>query len=170
MIAQDFLIDSLYHLHIDVNVNLNEQTVSAVGQKRSRDKINQKYLWHHRLDRIREDRINRLKKNVILGFLNSESYLACKSYLREKMVKLSFVRHGERATELLALVYTDVSRPFDVQFKGGYTYFITFTDDLSRYGYIYLIKHKSEAFERFKEFRHEVEKQTNKSIKILRYD
>ena len=32
------------------------------------------------------------------------------------------------------------------------------------------MKHKSEAFERFKEFRHEVEKQTSKCIKVLRSD
>ena len=35
--------------------------------------------------------------------------------------------------------------------------FLTFTDDLSRYGYIYLMKHKSETFEEFKEFQSEVE-------------
>ena len=36
--------------------------------------------------------------------------------------------------------------------------------------YVYLMKHKSEAFEKFKEFRHEVEKQTDKSVKVLRSD
>ena len=41
---------------------------------------------------------------------------------------------------------------------------------MSRYGYVFLMKHKSEAFEKFKKFRHEVEKQTGKSIKVLRSD
>ncbi|KAK8563377.1 hypothetical protein V6N12_035525 [Hibiscus sabdariffa] len=40
--------------------------------------------------------------------------------------------------------------------RGGYQYFITFTDDFSRYGYIYLMRHKSEALERFKEFKNEL--------------
>ena len=40
LIAYDLLIDSLYHLYIDAIVNINEQIVSAVGQKISRDKIN----------------------------------------------------------------------------------------------------------------------------------
>ncbi|KAL0290817.1 UNVERIFIED_CONTAM: hypothetical protein Sradi_7042000 [Sesamum radiatum] len=31
----------------------------------------------------------------------------------------------------------------------GFSYFITFTDDHSRYGYVYLMRYKSEAFERF---------------------
>jgi hypothetical protein len=41
----------------------------------------------------------------------------------------------------------------------GYHYIVTFTDDLSRYGYIYLMKHKSQNFEKFKEFQIEVENQ-----------
>ncbi|KAK8578849.1 hypothetical protein V6N13_142124 [Hibiscus sabdariffa] len=54
--------------------------------------------------------------------------------------------------------------------RGGYQYFITFTDDFSRYGYIYLMRHKSEALERFKEFKNEVQNQHGKSIKALRSD
>ena len=40
LIAHDLLIDSLYHWHVDVNVNLNEQIVSTIGQKRPKDEIN----------------------------------------------------------------------------------------------------------------------------------
>ena len=47
---------------------------------------------------------------------------------------------------------------FDVPARGNFVYFITFIDDLSWYGYVYLMRHKSEAFEKFKEFRHEVER------------
>ena len=86
------------------------------------------------------------------------------------MTKLPFVGYGKRATDLLALVHTDVCGPFDVPARGNFVYFITFTDDMSRYRYVFLMKHKSEAFERFKEFRHEVEKQTGKPIKVLRLD
>jgi transposase InsO family protein len=45
-----------------------------------------------------------------------------------------------------------------------------FTDDLSRYGYVYLMKHKSETFEKFEEFQSEVENQCGKKIKSLRSD
>ena len=44
-----------------------------------------------------------------------------------------------------------------VKARGVYHYFLTFTDDLSIYGYIYLMKHKSETFEKLKEFQSEVE-------------
>ena len=54
--------------------------------------------------------------------------------------------------------------------KDGYYYFIIFTDDLSRYGHVYLMTHKSKSFEIFKRFCNKVEKQTRKSIKTLRSD
>ena len=34
--------------------------------------------------------------------------------------------------------------------RGGNRYFITFIDDCPRYTYVYLLKHKDEAFHAFK--------------------
>lgn len=46
--------------------------------------------------------------------------------------------------------------------------YVTFIDDYSRYGYIYLMHRKNETFEKFKEYRAEVEKQLGKSIRVIR--
>ena len=75
----------------------------------------------------------------------------------EKMTKTPFSGSMERANDLLEIIHTDVCDPMSVDARGKYRYFLTFTDDLSRYGYVYLIKHKSETFEKFKEFHSEVE-------------
>ena len=72
-----------------------------------------------------------------------------------------------RATDLLEIIHTDVCSPMSIEVRGRYRYFLTFTHDLSRYGYIYLMKHKSETFEKFKEFQSEVENHRNKKIKFL---
>ena len=66
----------------------------------------------------------------------------------------------ERSNDLLEIIHNDVCGPTSVEARGEYRYFLTFTDDLSIYGYIYLMKHKSEIVERFKEFQSEVEKST----------
>ena len=55
-----------------------------------------------------------------------------------------------------------------LKLAAGIVIFLTFTDDLSRYEYIYLMKHKSETFEKFKEFQSEVKNHRNKKIKFLR--
>ncbi|KAL4291238.1 hypothetical protein GQ457_14G000800 [Hibiscus cannabinus] len=86
------------------------------------------------------------------------------------MTKTPFSGKGERASDLLGLIHSDVCGPMNTQARGGYQYFITFTDDFSRYGYIYLMRHKSEALEKFKEFKNEVQNQHGKSIKALRSD
>ncbi|GJR57022.1 zinc finger, CCHC-type containing protein [Tanacetum coccineum] len=64
---------------------------------------------------------------------------------------------------------TDIN-PFKLMSRQGAYYFVTFTDDFSRYGYVYLLKHKHEVFETFKVFQKEVENQLGKTIKSLRSD
>ena len=68
---------------------------------------------------------------------------------------------------MLEIIHTDVCGPMSVDARSGYHYFLTFTDDLSRYEYIYLMKHKSE---KFKVFQSEVENHRDKKIKFLRSD
>ena len=106
----------------------------------------------------------------LLGLSDLESFETCESCLLGKMTKSPFAKSCERASDLLGLVHSDVCGPMSATARGGYHYFITFTDDLSRYGYIYLMKHKSEALEKFKEFQNEVENQLGKKIKFLRSD
>ena len=98
------------------------------------------YLWHCRLGHINKNRINRLTQEGILEVSDCESLLTCESCLLGKMTKSSFTEKGERATELLGLIHTDVCGSMSTSARGGYFYFITFMDDLSRYGYVYLMK------------------------------
>jgi len=73
-----------------------------------------------------------------------------------KMTKTPFSGIMGRAIDLLEMIHVDVCSPVSIVVCGGYRYFPTFTDDLSRYGYIYLMKHKSEMFEKFKQNQSEV--------------
>jgi hypothetical protein len=70
----------------------------------------------------------------------------------------------------LELIHTDIYDPFPIEYVDGFDSFITFTDDYSRYGYIYLIKHRSESLNKFKIFKAEVENQHNLKIKVVRSD
>ena len=121
------------------------------------------YLWHCRLGHIGVKRMKKLHADGIL-----ESLDACEPCLMGKMTKTPFSGTKERATDLLEIIHTDVCDPMSVKARGKYRYFLIFIDDLSRYGYIYLMKHKSETFEKFKEFQSEVENHRNKKIKFLR--
>ena len=102
--------------------------------------------------------------------MNFDEFPVCESCLEGKMTKRPFNAKGRRAQDLLELVHFDVFGLMSTQAKGGYEYFITFTNDYLRYGYVYLMRWKSEAFEKFKEFRAEVENQLGKRIKVIRSD
>ena len=78
--------------------------------------------------------------------------------------------NSKQATELLALIHTDVCGPFPVQTICGNSYFVTFIDDFSRFCILYLISEKSQVLDVFKIFKTEVERQTEKLIKVVRSD
>ena len=157
------LSNGLYILNLE-----NNEPIYNVNTKRIKsNEINSTYFWHCRLGRANEKRISRLHKDGILGSFDLESFDTCESCLRGKMTKSSFSKQGERASDLLGLIHTDVCGPLSTSARDGYSYFITFTDDFSRYDYVYLMRHKSETFENFKEFKNEVQKQLGKSIKSI---
>ena len=52
----------------------------------------------------------------------------------------------------------------------GEKYFITFIDDFSRYGYVYLLHEKSQSVNVLETFVKEVERQLDKKVKIIRSD
>ena len=74
------------------------------------------------------------------------------------MTKTPFSRKGIRAEELLGLIHSDVCSPLSTYAISNYSYFVTFTDDFSIYGYVHLIRQKSEVLEKFIEYKNEVEK------------
>ena len=112
-----------------------------------------------RLVHIILERINRLVKDGPLRDLRVGTLPVCASYLEGKMTKRPFLTKRTRAKEPLQLVCSDVCGSLNVQARGGYKYFVSFIDDYSRYGYIYLVRQKSKIFENFKKFCAEAKKQ-----------
>ena len=114
---------------------------------------------HCRLGHINEKRVEQLHKDGLLS--------PFESCLLGKMTKTPFTGQSERASDLLGLVHTNVCEQMSSIARGVFMYFITFTDDFSRYGYIYLMRYKSESFQKFKEFQNKVQNQLGKTIKFL---
>ena len=57
-----------------------------------------------------------------------------------------------------------------VQARGGNKYFFNFVVDSTKYCYVYLLKSKDKAIEKFVLYKNEVENKLNKKIKVLRSD
>jgi len=68
-----------------------------------------------------------------------------------------------RKTELLELMYLDLTHFKNTMSKGGKKWYITFVDDYSKYTKVYLLKSEDEAEEMFLKYKAKVENQLDKS-------
>nr|GFB62877.1 retrotransposon protein, putative, Ty1-copia subclass [Tanacetum cinerariifolium] len=164
------LIDNgIYEINMhDLVPNVN--SIYNVSTKKPKHKLDSTYLWHRRLAHISKKHIKKLQHEGFLKSTDDESFDQCISCLSGKMTRKSFPHSPKRVTDLLERMHTNVCGPLRHVSRQGASYFITFTDDYSCYGYVYLLKHKHEIFETFKVFKNEVENQLEKTIKALQSD
>ncbi len=95
----------------------------------------------------------------------------CDACLQGKLHRCSFPSSGaKRASEPLGLVHSDVCGKINTKSCGGAEYFLTFTDDKTRYVWVYLLKQKSELFGRFLEWKAIAEKLSGHRLRTLRTD
>lgn len=101
-----------------------------------------------------------------LHFSDADNCVDC---IKGKYAKT--IRKGAvRAIGVLQLIHTNICGPLNVKSIEGFDSFITFTNDYSLYGYIYPIRDRLEALEKFKVFKAEFENQLNAKIKVVRSD
>jgi hypothetical protein len=127
-------------------------------------------LWHYCLGHISRGRIERLIKDDILHPLDFSDSNYCIDCIKGKYAKQ--VKKGEAKWNagILEIIHMDGCGPFPVKFMNGFDSFITFTNDFSRYSYIYPIKERSEALDKFKIFKTKIENQHDIKIKVVRSD
>jgi len=109
-----------------------------------------------------------VQKNTYLNLLIDSKH-KCETCVEAKLTRSSFKR-VERNTKVLDLIHSDIC---DLKFaptRGGNKYFITFIDDCTKYCYVYLLKSKDEAIDKFKIYKEEVETQQYEKIKMIRSD
>jgi hypothetical protein len=93
----------------------------------------------------------------------------CIDCIKGKYVK-KIKKNAKRSARVLQIIHMDICSPFPIASVDGYDSFITFTDDYSHYGYIYPIRERSEALDKFKIFKAEVKNQHDIKIKIIKSD
>ncbi|GKB41234.1 retrotransposon protein, putative, ty1-copia subclass [Tanacetum coccineum] len=119
---------------------------------------------------LKEEKTLHLELVAVHGLLEN-AFLVC---LKDGKKTLHTFK-SEKDKDLLWTYTHDVCGPFKFTSCKGASTSVTFTWGgrklfFSRYGYVYLLKHKHEVFETFKVFQKEVENQLGKTIKSLRSD
>ena len=131
-------------------------------------------VWHRRYGHLGAQGLRQLAvEGLVEGFDygGSKNVSFCESCTEGKHHRNPFPSaSGERAKELLELVYSDVCGKVNTKSLGGAEYFLTFIDDKSRYVWVYLLKKKNEVFKRFLEWKAMVENGCGRKLKVLRSD
>ncbi len=126
--------------------------------------------WHSRLDHPSYTVVEKVIKSHKLTCLDAsnKSYV-CDACQRAKSHQLTFPRSSSESKYPLELIYSDVwgDAPQSV---GGFKYYVSFIDDYSKFTWIYLLKYKSDVFQKFHDFQQLVERLFNRKIIAMQTD
>nr|AAT85031.1 putative polyprotein [Oryza sativa Japonica Group]ABF96679.1 retrotransposon protein, putative, Ty1-copia subclass [Oryza sativa Japonica Group] len=126
--------------------------------------------WHSRLGHPSYTVVEKVIKSQNLPCLDvSEQVSVCDACQKAKSHQLSFPKSTSESKYPLELVFSDVWGPAP-QSVGNNKYYVSFIDDYSKFTWIYLLKYKSEVFDKFHEFQSLVERLFNRKIVAMQTD
>jgi hypothetical protein len=100
---------------------------------------------------------------------DTTSMSVCDSCQKAKSHQLPYPISSSVSTVPLQLVFSDVWGPAPTS-VGRHNYYISFIDDYSKFTWIYLLKHKSDALAAFITFQKLVERKFNRKILTVQSD
>lgn len=130
------------------------------------------YVWHQRLGHLSLPSIKRLNQmhawNKIVPEDARENYMHI--LLRRQAYPFIVQGGGNRATQTLELIHSNLCGPMENKSLGNSRYFITFIGDFSRKVFVYFMEDKTDVLSKFKKFKALMENKLNKTIKAIRTD
>ncbi|KAG7196524.1 hypothetical protein KM043_018550 [Ampulex compressa] len=129
--------------------------------------------WHQRLGHLNwKDMLSMLQGRLVSGmnFHTSDALHTFDTCAAGKITRLPFSKRGKRTTAPFKIIHADVCGPMRNESQGHARYFLTFTNDFSRWTKVYFLKNKSEVSSKFSEYRHYAETQTGRKVKTLQSD
>lgn len=165
-IGKGYLHEGLFKLStecISAN-NGNDNSVDAFSYN-----VESCDVWHGRLGHVNFNTVKRMANLDMIPKHAIDTKKKCEICVQYKQPRKPF-KSVDRNSDILELVHTDCCEFNGVTTRDHKRYFISFIDDCSRYCYVYLLKTKDEALDKFIAFKSEAENQTNKTIKRLRSD
>ncbi|KAK3746619.1 hypothetical protein QZH41_003126 [Actinostola sp. cb2023] len=160
-------VGSLFHLKYRREVELSNAATAELS-------MSKEMLWHQRYGHLGTQNLKKLaNESLVTGFdFDPKKGLEfCEACVQGKLHRCSFPTSGaKRATEPLGLAHSDLCGKITPKSAGGAEYFMTLTDDKTRYVWVYALKKKDEAFKKFQDWKALVEKSSGYTLKILRSD
>ncbi|CAI7892519.1 unnamed protein product [Closterium sp. NIES-54] len=127
---------------------------------------------HARLAHVDMNTIRSSAKHEVATGLDLKSAigaeLLCVSCIGGKLARHTFPNQGSDADDVLAVVHVDLCGPFRVAAKVGSLYFLHMKDCKTRYVWVRPVAKKTDALQEFVQWVVVTERQTKKSVLMLR--
>ena len=150
--------DGLYLLHFLRNFS------SYLGEKASPE------TWHHRLGHPHFWVLQNILNKFGLPVTHKMKHYHCDACRSSKSHKLPFSISVHKSTKPVELIHSDVWGPTPTLSHFGFSYYVVFIDDFSKYTWPFPLRKKSDVLSTFIEFRTKVEKQLSAEILSFQSD
>ncbi|GJS42867.1 retrovirus-related pol polyprotein from transposon TNT 1-94 [Tanacetum coccineum] len=162
-VGKGYVVNGMFKLNVMVVKNdINKMNSSAYL-------IESSNVWHGHLGHVNSNSMRRLIKFNSIPNFHIDSKYKCETCVEAKLTRSSF-KLVKRKTKPLDMIHTDICNLKSLPTKGGNKYFITFIDDCTKYCYVYLLKSKDEAIDKFVLYKTKVENQLGQKIKVVQSD
>nr|GEU53839.1 zinc finger, CCHC-type [Tanacetum cinerariifolium] len=110
-------------------------------------------VWHKRLGHISEAGLQVLEKQGLFGKKSLGKLNFCENCVLKKSHRVSFGVGRHTTQGVIDYVHSDLWGLSQAESLGGKRYFLSIVDDYSKRVWVYLLRFKHEAFEKFKEYK-----------------
>ena len=149
---------TLYYLYGSIVIGYVEVPTSLSNEDLTR-------LWHMRLGHMSDKGMTILCRRGLLGNQGIGKLGFCEHCVFGKQKRMSFSATTHHTLCILDFIHSNLWGASMVPSLGAKRYMMTITDDFSRKVWVYFLRHKNEAFIKFKNFKALVENQTGRKIK-----
>jgi hypothetical protein len=125
--------------------------------------------WHSKLAHYYQPIITTMSKQKHISISKSDIYF-CGNCNKAKAHKLPFTASSTIATHPLQIIHTDLWGPSPVLSQLGNRYYVLFTDEYSRFSWIYFCACKSNVVKLFAQFKQKVETLLSHKICVVQCD
>jgi histone deacetylase 1/2 len=126
-------------------------------------------LWHRRLGHPSSVVVHQVLRDNNIQFSESNKESVCDACQQAKSHQLPYPKSSSVSTFPLELAFSDVWGPAPAS-VGRFKYYVSFIDDYSKFTWIYLLKNKSDVFQKFRDFQQMVERRFDKKIIAIQTD
>lgn len=130
-------------------------------------KANDSLTWHKRLGHLNQEY---MCKNTIQTIIGNVEPFSCHTCHKNKSTRIISHSPVTKAKRPLEKIHSDLAGPITPMSLDGNKYLITFTDDYSRFSWVFPCERKSQCLEIFKVFKKAVENELDQKIAFLHCD